>query len=130
VEEKITISRREYEELKQENAELWVLVRKLQEEIALLKGGRNSHTSSTAPSQDIGRSNTNSLRVPSGKKPGGQLGHEGHSLQMSEKPDEIIDHKPQVCACCGASLQEVAEESYIPRQIVDIPPIRPVFAVM
>jgi hemerythrin-like domain-containing protein len=71
VEEMITISRSEYEGMKREIAELRAIIRQLEDTIALLKGGRNSRTSSTAPSHDICRSNSISLRVPSGKKSGG-----------------------------------------------------------
>ncbi|GHV25830.1 hypothetical protein FACS1894176_05330 [Bacteroidia bacterium] len=52
MEEMITISRAEYEQLKSqaaELAELKLLVVRLMEEIALLKNGHNSKTSSTPP---------------------------------------------------------------------------------
>jgi len=127
VDEFITISRSEYEQLKHENAELRVIVQQLKEEISLLKGGTNSRTSSTAPSHDLGRSNKISLRIPSGKKSGGQPGHPGHTLQMVDTPDEIIDHSPVVCACCGESLDSVASVSYTRRQVVDIPPVEPLY---
>jgi len=110
-----------------EIAELRTVVEQLQAEIALLKGGRDSRTSSTAPSQDIGRSNKISLRLKSDRKPGGQSGHTGHTLAMSDTPGEIIEHYPVVCKHCGEDLQNVESASYIRRQIVDIPPISPVY---
>ena len=79
--ETITISLQEYNALKEQ-------IRVLQEEIQLLKNGRNSKTSSTPPSQDIGRSNRKSLREPSIRKTGGQPEHEGTNLKMKETPDE------------------------------------------
>jgi radical SAM protein with 4Fe4S-binding SPASM domain len=72
VEETITIRRSEYEQLLSVIAELRESVRQLQEEIELLKNGRNSKTGSTALSHDISRSNVHSLRRTGGKKPGGQ----------------------------------------------------------
>jgi len=117
----LTILIREYEDLKRENAELRAIVQQLKEEISLLKGGKDSRTSSTAPSQDIGRSNKISLRTSSGKKSGGQSGHVGSTLFMSDTPDEVIDHCPQVCNHCGEDLQGVASTSFIPRQLVDLP---------
>jgi len=118
---------RENAALKSENEKLRSENRQLIDKIALMKGGRDSRTSSTSPSNDIGRSNSCSLRQPSGKKSGGQPCHEGHHLPMTDTPDEIIDHKPPVCTCCGKNLEDVPCENYIRRQEVDIPPIRPVY---
>ena len=112
-------------ELQKENAELRAENQDFREQLALTKGGRDSRTSSTPPSQDIGRSNNKSLRTPSGKKSGGQPGHTGHTLKMSDTPDEIINHVPEVCTCCGHHLEDVPVESHIRRQLVDIPPVEP-----
>ena len=69
---------------------------------------------------------TRSLRVSSGKKPGGQVGHTGNTLLKSEKPDEVQTHNPIHCAQCGNSLQEIDGLAYEIRQSIDIPlPIRP-----
>ena len=108
--ETVTILKTEYEMLlaivTQVNA-MSKRITELEEEIRLLKNGHNSHTSSTPPSQDIGRSNKNSLRERSGKKSGGQKGHTGHTLQKSETPDEIIEHSANYCRKCGADLNDV-----------------------
>jgi transposase len=124
VEEMIHIRRSDYEQLLSQNKELQDIVRQLREEIELLKNGRNSKTSSTAPSQDINRSNVHSLRTSSGKKSGGQKGHPGHTLSMSETPDKIIEHFPEQCTC-GCSLAQVLESGHTRRQVVDIPPVKP-----
>jgi transposase len=113
--------------LKHENDKLRSENQQLKDNIALLKGGRDSRTSSTSPSQDMGRSNSCNLRTPGGKKTGGQPGHTGHHLQMTGTPDEIIDHIPSICTCCGKNMEDVPCDSYIPRQVVDIPPVRPVY---
>ena len=107
--------------------ELNAVVQQLKEEVLLLKGGKDSRTSSTAPSHDVGRSNRISLREPSGKKSGGQPGHRGHTLSFSETPDEIIEHHPTCCLHCGTGLNEIRSEHYIRRQIVDIPPVSPIY---
>ena len=122
-----TVSLSDYENLKNANAKLHKANQELKDKLALMKGGRDSRTSSTAPSQDIGRSNSCSLRTPSGRKSGGQPGHTGHHLQMTDTPDEIIDHSLSICTCCGKNMEEVPCDSYIPRQVVDIPPVRPVY---
>jgi transposase len=127
MEEMIYIRRSEYEQLlsqQSELVELRLLVHKLREEIELLKNGRNSKTSSTAPSQDINRSNIHSLRTSTGKKSGGQKRHDGHTLSMSDTPDIIIDHFPEHCTC-GYSLEGVLSISQTRRQVVDIPPVKP-----
>ena len=123
----ITISRFEYENLKRENSELRIAVEQLRYEIYLLKGGKDSRTSSTAPSHDLGRSNRISLRVSSGRKSGGQPGHSGSTLSMSDTPNETIDHYPCVCEQCGEDLQRVKSTTFSRRQLVDIPPIMPIY---
>ena len=99
----ITISKQEYTELlslKQAYIELLPLkqlVIQLQEEIRLLKNGKSSKTSNTAPSTDIGRSNVKSLREASSKKVGGQTGHEGSTLLMTATPNkQIVTIQPPI----------------------------------
>lgn len=100
----------------------------LMEEIRLLKGPKkNSHNSSVPPSRDENRPvrKTNSLRKSSGKKPGGQKGHDGHTLLMSGSPDSIEDHTPQFCNCCGLGLDAVEGKLLNRRQVIDIPAVLP-----
>lgn len=123
----ITIPRIEYERMQTLISVMETKIKELQDEISLLKGGKDSKTSSTAPSQDIGRSNKISLRVSNGRKPGGQPGHIGYTLSMSQTPDETIEYRPSVCSVCGQDLQNVKSRSYIRRQIVDIPPVSPIY---
>jgi hypothetical protein len=117
VEEMIHIQRSEYEQLLSQQEELKTIVCQLRAEIELLKNGRNSKTSSTAPSQYISRSNAHSLRKSRGKPSGGQKGHWGHTLFVSSTPDTIIDHFPGRCTC-GCSLDEVLESSQTHRQVI------------
>jgi len=76
----------------------------LQTEIRLLKNGKNSNSSHTPPSQDLGRSNQKNSREKSGKASGGQQGHQGFTLQKKEIPDEIIKHEPLFCMHCSEDL--------------------------
>ena len=117
----------QYEELRNENASLQFRIKDLEHTIALMKGSRDSRTSSTSPSQDLGRSNSVSLRTSNGRKTGGQPGHASHTLPLSDAPDKVIDHTPATCACCGKNLEDIPAESYTRRQEVDIPPIRPFY---
>lgn len=121
MESTITITKSEYEEL----LSLKVLVQQLQEEIALLKNGKNSKTSNTAPFNDIGRSNSKSLRIVSTKKVGGQAGHKGSTLLMTSSPDKQEHHRIDFCNVCGKDLNDVADVFVEKRQEIVIPPIQP-----
>ena len=123
----VQVSRLEYEQLRRENAELRAVILQLKEEISLLKGSKNSRTSSIAPSHDHVRSNSISLRTSSGKKPGGQSGHVGYTLPLSTTPDEIIDHHPCICTHCGEGLENVDSASFSRRQLVELPPVEPIY---
>lgn len=67
------------------------------------------------------------MRVPSGKSPGAQQGHEGSTLKMTSTPDKVINHKPHFCNCCGLGLQKNKAELVARRQVVDIPAVAPVY---
>jgi transposase len=90
---------------------------------------KNSRNSSIPPSQDYTRppKKTQSLREPSSKKPGGQPGHEGTTLEMTKTPDKIIQHIPQYCNCCGRDISQIHAELVESRQEVVLPVIQPVF---
>ncbi len=92
----------------------------------LEKVNKTSKNSSSPPSSDppgFGQK----TRKKSGKKRGGQPGHEGkgRNLYPVEKCSEVIDHHPVTCPCCGESLQGEDTHPYR-HQIVEIPPIEPI----
>jgi hypothetical protein len=66
-----------------------------------------------------------SLREPSGRKSGGQTGHKGTTLQMTETPIKIIKYSPQYCDCCGLEINHLPAELVEYRQEVRLPVIRP-----
>ena len=62
---------------------------------------KNSKNSSKPPSSDgFKRPAPKSLRKPSGKKVGGQEGHQGTFLSVLSDPDEIVKHMPPTCEGC------------------------------
>lgn len=100
--------------------------KKLSERVQSLENqtNTNSKNSSKPPSSDGLKKKTKSLRKPSGKRPGGQPGHKGSTLNQVEDPDEIIEHIIDKCSKCGASLEDVPVERYIIRQVIDLPEIK------
>lgn len=116
----------ENQHLKSEVNKLKDFVAKLMNEIETLKHRKNSRNSSVPPSKDENRPKKNqSLRTSSGRKPGGQQGHKGNTLRMTENPDTILDHKPCYCNHCGGGIAETSLVLKGRRQVLDIPPIRP-----
>jgi transposase len=107
------------EALSKENKLLTDRIKSLESQI-----NKNSNNSSKPPSTDGFKKKTKSLRTKSGKKPGGQEGHDGKTLELTENPDEIIIHTVDKCDICGESLQDVAPDSIIVRQVIDIPEIK------
>jgi transposase len=102
---------------------------RLLEENRLLKTPKkDSRNSSVPPSKDENRpKKTISLRQSSGKRPGGQSGHGGSTLKMASIPDVIIEHRPSCCNYCGLALEMADAQLVCRRQVIDIPPIKPVF---
>ena len=86
---------------------------------------KNSHNSHKPPSQDGFQKplRTKSLRSRSSKKPGGQHGHVGSSLQWAEDPDSVELHRVTECENCRRNLERVHSREIEKRQILEIPPI-------
>ena len=62
-----------------------------------------------------------SLRKRSGRKPGGQDGHEGATLVQAARPDRELRHEPGCCGRCGAGLAGRPVTGVERRQVVDLP---------
>lgn len=98
----------------------------LRERLARYENPKNSRNSSVPPSKDENRPfKTKSLREKSGKRPGGQMGHKGSTLEMTKTPDAIVDHIPCFCGKCGSDLTELPSVLDGKRQVIDIPPVKP-----
>ena len=70
--------------------------------------GAHSQNSHRPPASDGPGTPPRSQRTPSGKRPGGQPGHRGQTLEMTATPDHIVSYHPCQCARCGAALTEVS----------------------
>ena len=111
------------EKQQQEIVELQQEVKHLRDQLHL-----DSHNSSYPPSTDKNRTKSgkkvNSLRKTTGKKPGGQPGHPGTTLQAVAIPDHTILHRASICSHCGEDLSSIATEKIEKRQVFDLPPLK------
>jgi len=89
---------------------------------------RNSRNSSLPPSQDPPSAPPRPKQPASGRKRGGQLGHEGshRPLLPPERVDEIVEHWPKRCPACAHvfaewELVDAAERAR--HQVAELPPI-------
>src|ERR1051325_4781969 len=98
-------------QLQRRNAELEALVT------------RDSHNSSRPPSTDPPwAKRTRSLRRPSGRRPGGQDGHLGETLRLSERPHRTVEHRPQECRGCHAPLDSAQAKRHPGHQAWEVVP--------
>lgn len=105
---------------------LWARVDALEAKVAELT--KNSRNSSKPPSSDKhgpGKPPRRSAKGEAKRKPGGQPGHKGSTLEMRPDPDRVVDHGFNVsCGNCGGSLKRAAATGTERRQVIDLPPLK------
>lgn len=84
---------------------------------------KNSSNSSKPPGSDGLKKplKTASQRGKSGKKPGGQVGRTGKTLEQVENPDQVIVHSPFECDGCSSNLLSIEGIATEKRQVFDVP---------
>jgi transposase len=105
-----------------------VLVRELLRRVEELEARLNqtSRNSSKPPSSDPPSARPRPAKEPTGRKSGGQPGHEGHGrkLKPESEVDQIIDVRPESCEQCGALL--LGDDNNPERhQVTELPWITP-----
>lgn len=128
--------KQENQELRQENQELREFLRQVTERLIAAEEtikqlsaqlGQNSRNSNWPSSRDKNRqkSKTKSLRPKTERKPGGQAGHQGHTLAFNPEPDVLEKHRPVQCAHCQKPLAaDIAASDVVKRQVFDLPLLR------
>ena len=95
------------------------------------QGGRHSGNSSRPPSSDPPGAVRRPAAPPSGRRPGGQPGHEAHqrTLAPPERVDRVVEHRATVCSRCAAPLPvDVPSSGYVAHQVTELPVVRALVA--
>jgi transposase len=85
---------------------------------------RNSSKPPSSEGLDKPPPRPRSLRKRSGRKPGGQDGHEGTTLAQVARPDREVRHEPACCGRCGAGLAGRPVTGVERRQVFDMPEVK------
>ena len=104
-------------------AQLEARIAQLEELLRRNSSNSSRPPSSDSPSQRAGRPS----RPPSGRKPGGQPGHEAH-MRAPLPADQVTRHErrdPKHCRRCAASLSSGRRLEPLRHQVVEIPQIVP-----
>jgi transposase len=111
--------------LQAEAAELRARMRALQQQVHDLQErlNQNSTNSSRPPSSDAAAVKRRPPRTPSGRHPGGQVGHERQQRRLLP-PDHTLVLKPPRCRRCGRAL-EGQDPQPLRHQVLELPPVRP-----
>ena len=120
------MNRGEFDALYRRGAECcWESFNQMQQRVLELEGRlkQNSNNSHRPPSPDIAKAKrkANNSRVRSGRKPGAQPGHRGHTLKLVANPDHIFVILPPPCTCGHCFDGSETTLNLERRQVVDIP---------
>jgi transposase len=111
--------------LQAEAAKLRADVRALQQQVHDLQErlNQNSTNSSRPPSSDTAAVKRRPPRAPSGRRTGGQVGHERQQRRLLP-PDHTLVLKPLQCRRCGRALQG-EDPQPLRHQVLELPKVQP-----
>jgi len=122
------VTREEFLELYEKGPEaVFQVIEALEARIKALEDrlAQNSHNSSKPPSTDgYEKPSPKTLRQPSGRKPGGQEGHPGHTLEKVSHPHHFEVHRVQECEVCHRDLRNEPASGCETRQEFDMPELK------
>jgi transposase len=117
------------DELAAERAEKAILREQMEQILRRLREvegqlAKDSHNSSKPLSSDGAARKSRKQRQRSEKQTGGQVGHAGRTLLQVSNPDEVVCHRPVVCAHCQQGLTAVPGSMKERRQVHELPEVR------
>ncbi len=98
----IEVLRAESARLAEQDA--WLVERMVELEARLGQNPRNSSKPPSSEGLDKPAPRTGSLQKRTGRRAGGQDGHDGKTLRQVADPDDEVVHQPLCCRRCGQSL--------------------------
>jgi transposase len=110
-------------------AEFEVRLQQALEKISVLEArlAQNSSNSSKPPSSDPPGAVRRAVK-PTGRKPGGQPGHEGHKRELLplEQVDRVVTLAPGTCGRCqGPVVEKLDAPPPVRHQVTELPPVKP-----
>jgi transposase len=104
------------------------LLARSQDRIRELEQSRRptSSNSSIAPSANPIGAPRPTVKKPTGRKPGAQIGHVGRSRRLVpvEQVNRVIEHRPTACQRCHALLDQTARSQVVGRhQVAELPEV-------
>jgi len=85
--------------------------------------GANATNSSLPPSANPKGAPKPAAKPPTGRRRGGQVGHEGHGRELIpvEQVDAVVEHRPAACERCRGGLAGVPGEVVGRHQVAELP---------
>lgn len=103
-------------------------IERLEQQVRELQArlNQNSRNSSKPPSSDPPWVPPKPPKPPTGRRPGGQPGHEGHGRDLvpPDEVDQIVVLKPEQCGRCGRPLSGGDPDPWL-HQVTETPPVKP-----